>query len=191
MKTKLPYDLVLEIIKYLPDETIFKLGNEGLIKRVFDKEKHTFWYATMVIHNIKLVKFLYKNNIYIKSVNNKEDFRDTSLKVKKKYNFISNKTGLELRPLRISASLAEFLEEPLDYLVSRPNIVSAINKYITDNNLRDHENKMIFNKNDPKLRKLFGEPIYLNYSSKPERGFGYSLHNINLYLRDQNCSLLW
>lgn len=120
----------------------------------------------------------------LKSTYNRE-IKELSKKKKVKRAHKGNKDTGFLKPSRISAALSEFLGVPADTLFTRPQVVSAINTYAVEHNLKDENKKSVFNENDPRLRKLFGEPRHLKLKKSPELGNGYSLHNIQTYLKEQ------
>lgn len=63
--SKIPYELKIEILSYLSEEVIFKLGNDYLIeifyKNNFNKHIHT-WNIANFHYNLPLLKYLYKKN---------------------------------------------------------------------------------------------------------------------------------
>ncbi len=137
-----------------------------------------------IYDNINMYREMLKEIKSLKADYNRE-IKALSKKKKVKRNHKVNKDMGFLKPSRISATLAEFLGVPLDHRIRRPQVVSAINTYAVENDLKDAKRRSVFDTSDAKLRKLLGEPRHLILKKKPELGIGYSLHNLQTYLKEQ------
>jgi chromatin remodeling complex protein RSC6 len=84
------------------------------------------------------------------------------------------------KPVPISADLAEFLGLEKDALIARPQVTSAISKYVKAHNLADPSNGSIF-KVDKVLGKLLGKPRFI-VKKKAELGNIFAYTNLQSYL---------
>ena len=96
----------------------------------------------------KKIKNLKKNSI----VSIKEIEKSSKLKYGK-YRRIKNKNSGFAQPLEVSNKLAHFLNIPENTKIPRTQVTKEINKYITEKELKDPENKKIIIP-DEKLNEL-------------------------------------
>jgi len=93
-----------------------------------------------------------------------------------------NPTGIT-RPVSISDTLASFLGLEKGVKISRPEVTRKISNYLIENNLKNPENKSIFQA-DAAIENLLGVPRFLIDKKKPELGNGFSNTNLQTYLKD-------
>lgn len=93
-----------------------------------------------------------------------------------------NPTGIT-RPVPISDTLASFLGLEKGIKISRPEVTRKISNYLIENNLKNPENKSIFQA-DAAIENLLGVPRFLIDKKKPELGNGFSNTNLQTYLKD-------
>ena len=143
-----------------------------------EKIMNTLSFVSSMIKELKVVESELKT---IKTLYQKEAKKN--LKKRKSTKTTKNGSHGFVKAVKISKELADFLEVDHDTLISRPQVTSAISKYVKANNLANPEKKSIF-KTDAKLKKILGEPRFLIDSSKPELGEGFSYFNLQSYMRD-------
>jgi|APGre2960657404_1045060.scaffolds.fasta_scaffold01315_10 chromatin remodeling complex protein RSC6 len=162
-----PVEVPVEII-----ETVETVEESSLAEKIIS----TLSFVSLMIKELKTVESELKT---IKSLYHKESRKNVK-KPKRQTNTGSH--GF-VKKVKISIALADFLEVPYDTLISRPQVTSAISKYVKAHNLANPEKKSIF-KTDENLKKILGEPRYPIDKKKPDLGEGFSYFNLQSYMKD-------
>lgn len=168
-----PVEVPVEIIE--TDEiieTVKTVEESSLAEKIIS----TLSFVSLMIKELKTVESELKT---IKSLYHKESRKNVK-KPKRQTNTGSH--GF-VKKVKISIALADFLEVPYDTLISRPQVTSAISKYVKAHNLANPEKKSIF-KTDENLKKILGEPRYPIDKKKPDLGEGFSYFNLQSYMKD-------
>ena len=90
-----------------------------------------------------------------------------------------------VKEVGISNDLADFLGLPHGSKMARPQVTSAISKYVIAHELYYPPNKSIFD-TDAALEKILGKPTDFAIKKKPELGIRFSYFNINRALKNMN-----
>jgi chromatin remodeling complex protein RSC6 len=85
-------------------------------------------------------------------------------------------------PVKISDELADFLELPRGSEVRPPHVSSLISQYANAHGLKQQDNKTVYNC-DEKMKALLGPAVFPIKKNSPELGVGYSMFNLNSYLK--------
>lgn len=107
---------------------------------------------------------------------------------KKRKNKTSGDKRGEFKPVLLSDEMCVFFGVPKGSVMPRGEATSRVYKYIQSHDLYHKDQPKTFMKPDSKLKKLLGPLDHLLLSSKPEKGNGLSIYNIQKYLQQHFSS---
>ena len=166
-----PEVVVPEVV--VPEVEVLEVSSEVSLA---EKILSTLTFVSNMIRELKTVESELRT---IKTLYQKEYRKNTK---KPKRQSSSGSHGF-VKKVKISTALADFLDVPHDTLISRPQVTSAISKYVKAHDLANPEKKSNF-KTDDNLKKILGEPRYPIDKNKPELGEGFSYFNLQSYMKD-------
>ena len=160
-------------------EPVVELGN---VTNLDTKFKDIIGSLTEYIKTIRSLE----NDLKTLKIEYQREFKELKKNKKRtRKNTGSNVPHGFVKEVGISNDLADFLGLPHGSKMARPQVTSAINKYVIAHELYYPPNKSIFD-TDAALEKILGKPTDFAIKKKPELGIRFSYFNINRALKNMN-----
>lgn len=135
---------------------------------------------TEMISSLKVQVRDFESTLKQLKIQHKQELK--SFRKKRKTKAPGDKRG-EFKPVLLSDDICSFFGVPKGTVMPRSDATSKVYKYIQSNNLYHKDQPKTFMKPDAKLKKLLGPLEHLLWSTKPEKGNGLSIYNMQKYLQ--------